>query len=440
MRIRQILGRALALLLLGVVSWGASPQQARAGEGPEINQDTTSPAADQDLARAIQMDLIDAEFADLDAVVAEVRNGIVTLTGKVESDHARDEAMRIARTYEEVEVVLDRMSMPPQPARTDEQIETGVLQMMQKHSTFDLDQVDVEAENGTVTLTGLTDTYRDRSLAGELTGCVEGVSHVENHIEVVRPVGAANPDDQQIRQEIQGSLIRLFGPEAADVDVDVDNGRVELDGTVPTSEVREDLIDMAWVLGVTEIDDDDLKIDLEEGYAAPGYGTAAAAGAAASDVQHAAYRPGDVDADLQRNLSQAFDEEPALDRMEPEVQVDDGVVYLTGEVESEAARRRAEEIALATPGVVLVENRLTVSGESLAEYLSDDAIQRRVEGDLYDNPLFERNMMYVDVDDGVVRLSGWVASGREKAIAEDIASSVVGVKDVRNDLAVSHFP
>lgn len=65
------------------------------------------------------------------------------------------------------------------------------------------------------------------------------------------------------------------------------------------------------------------------------------------------------DARIRDDVCQWMADDPRLDAREIEVRVQDGDVTLEGRVEHRGARRLAEEIAAAVPGVRDVFNRLT---------------------------------------------------------------------------------
>ncbi len=69
---------------------------------------------------------------------------------------------------------------------------------------------------------------------------------------------------------------------------------------------------------------------------------------------------------------------------------------------------------------------------------TDDRIEDDINYRLASNGRLDASNIMVDVDDGVVTLTGSVRSRRDKRLAEDIADSVYGVMDVHNNLRVQH--
>ena len=63
---------------------------------------------------------------------------------------------------------------------------------------------------------------------------------------------------------------------------------------------------------------------------------------------------------LRELVSERLEDHEAIDASDMEVTVSDGVVTLTGTVDSRRTKRLAEDVALITPGVLDVHNALTI--------------------------------------------------------------------------------
>jgi len=144
------------------------------------------------------------------------------------------------------------------------------------------------------------------------------------------------------------------------------------------------------------------------------------------------------DAKLSAKVTQALTHAPAVDAKSINVQTRDGVVQLSGFVNSEDARDAALKAAVGVQGVDRVRNELAVrEAESApATSTSDAVIAARVKSQLAAAALPEGSDVQVEVQDGAVQLSGFVESVDSKTKAADIASTVAGVTDVQNNIAV----
>jgi osmotically-inducible protein OsmY len=115
------------------------------------------------------------------------------------------------------------------------------------------------------------------------------------------------------------------------------------------------------------------------------------------------------------------------------ISVKDGVVTLAGMVPSAWARARAMELALKPEDVrsLVVDDLKVARGESdgrVGEEVAEK-IRRYVLYTIFDD-------VSLSVQDGVVTLSGRVTQGFKVKDMEDVASRVVGVQEVRNELEV----
>ena len=129
-----------------------------------------------------------------------------------------------------------------------------------------------------------------------------------------------------------------------------------------------------------------------------------------------------------------------------DTEVDQGIVQLTGSVQTDIDRDLAGELAKNIDGVVEVNNKLLIvagahappAGEdrSFGAWIDDATTTASVKSRLLGNPNTAGMQIDVDTRGDVVTLSGEVVSAEEKALAEEMARSTGDVKDVRNQLVV----
>ena len=112
------------------------------------------------------------------------------------------------------------------------------------------------------------------------------------------------------------------------------------------------------------------------------------------------------------------------------------LVYLTGVVDTEDARREAGRLAWRQEGVVGVVNDLTVGERTVGSWLDDVMISSKVKSKLIANSEIKAGDIDVGSRQGVVTLIGRVSSQSIKDHAERIARGTKGVKDVHNELLV----
>jgi osmotically-inducible protein OsmY len=74
--------------------------------------------------------------------------------------------------------------------------------------------------------------------------------------------------------------------------------------------------------------------------------------------------------------------------------------------------------------------------EDTEQYLNDSAITSSVQKKIFNDPELKRLRINVETHLGVVQLSGFVDSTQVSARAEELARSVKGVSNVKNNLIV----
>ncbi len=120
-------------------------------------------------------------------------------------------------------------------------------------------------------------------------------------------------------------------------------------------------------------------------------------------------------------------------------EVTDGVVLLTGTVTEESRKALAVETAANLPGVSRVDSELATEAEVDAEN-ADTWIGRKVKLAL----LFRRNVngrkTAVEVEDGIVTLTGEASSTAQKDLTAEYAKDIEGVKEVKNEMTVAETP
>jgi osmotically-inducible protein OsmY len=139
------------------------------------------------------------------------------------------------------------------------------------------------------------------------------------------------------------------------------------------------------------------------------------------------------DKEVERAIRDALLYDPRVFTFNPEVEVNKGVVILTGVVDNLKAKKAAEEDAKHTAGVWRVRNHLRVRPKTQP---GDAQLARRVWDAISRDPFVERHDISVSVIHGKVYLYGTVDSFSERRVAEDLASRVKGVVEVENRLVV----
>lgn len=109
---------------------------------------------------------------------------------------------------------------------------------------------------------------------------------------------------------------------------------------------------------------------------------------------------------------------------------------LTGTVPNLMAHEIALRDAQSIPGVDLVENRLTVKYNHSHPNKSDETIKKDIDTILGCTADIDPRQIKVFVVDGIVTLKGTIDAYWKKSRIEDLASSIDGVLEIKNELRV----
>jgi hyperosmotically inducible protein len=154
--------------------------------------------------------------------------------------------------------------------------------------------------------------------------------------------------------------------------------------------------------------------------------------------------PGEVidDSLLTGKVKAALIDDPVTKAGDINVETYRGVVQLGGFVDSADQKTRATEVAKSVTGVKEVRNDLRVSSPqaTTGQVVDDTAITSSVKAKLVSDTRTDAHQINVETQKGVVQLTGFVDSAEMKTKAGDVARTVDGVVNVRNDLEIRQKP
>ncbi len=222
--------------------------------------------------------------------------------------------------------------MSTSETKSDATIQREVLQELHWDPRVTETEVGVQVREGVVTLAGTIQSYGKKVAAGEAAHRVSGVLDVANDL-VVQGSSTKGPTDTEIAVAIRDALLWNTFLDETKIHSTVSDGWVVLEGTVSEwyqqRDVRTAIEHLEGVRGVTN------KLEVE------------------SDTVD----PDELRASIELALArQAHDETQPI-----HVEVEGGVVTLSGVVRSRAEREALERAAGYAPGVLRVQDDLVVS-------------------------------------------------------------------------------
>lgn len=277
----------------------------------------------------------------------------------------------------------------------------------------------------------------------------------------------AQRSDADITTEIQARYYADENVRGGGIDVRVNDGMVALDGVVAHAATRQRAVSLArGVDGVREIDDRlevAAEVDAKDAAKASSASNSADRPAASDATRRAAPSAADLGGRwITTNIQARYFADREIKARNIDVTTTDtGIVTLEGEVDSLAARERAGQVARSTDGVRRVDNLLRVVGTDGAVSRSDegeadgdtadpaDAASRdtavpldgwvtmKIQAKYFLDGDVAGRRIDVDTQDGIVTLTGVVASEAERRQALALARNTDGVRSVADQLQVA---
>ena len=173
----------------------------------------------------------------------EVKDGIVTLAGHVDSFAEKWNAERAAQRVLGVKALATEMDvkLPGSSHRNDADIARSAENALQWTTYVPNDEIKVMVENGWVTLSGEVDWgYKKQAAAAAMRNLL-GVKGVSDQI-AIKPKASVSA----VKSDIEAALKRCARNEAEAISVDVDGGKVTLSGSVHSWSERESAANSAW--------------------------------------------------------------------------------------------------------------------------------------------------------------------------------------------------
>lgn len=499
-----MLSKALALTTL----------MGLAGPGAAVPAPTM---AQQDMPTDAQIsDAVDRELL-LDAAVWSHRvdvstaDGVVTMSGSAGNLLSKQRAARIAETVKGVRSVVNLIEISPPEDRSDQEVRRDVRQALMKDPATDSYELSAAVDDGHVVISGNVESWTEKQLTDKVVAGVNGVTGTTNEVEVTYE---ADRPDEEILNEVEAALEWNALVDHALIDVSVQDGRVTLTGTVGSAAEKRQARYDAWTAGVAAVDDsgievarwardedlrktkyvakpkDEMKAAVEDALVqdprvysfnvetdvsgsvvtlrgvVDNLKAKRAAEQVAEDTvgvslvyNYIKVRPVEDRADeaIEEDVRDAFLRDPFVDRYELSVEVDDGIAYLTGAVDSYFEKGQADDLVSRVNGVSDVINNIEVEDDPYAydpyvddwymydydwyhytpsyTFKQDWEIKEEINDEYFWSPFVDAADVTVKVDDGVATLTGTVDSWMEWGAARDNAYEA-GATFVRNKLTV----
>lgn len=215
--------------------------------------------------------------------------------------------------------------------KTDAQIKADVVAELKWDAEIDETKIGVAITNGAVTLSGHIPTFRQKMEAATAAKRVAGVLAIVNNIDVMLD-REFSTTDEGLAERIANVLKWNVSIPGKEIKAIVKNGIVSLSGQVDWQYQRSNILrNIEHVGGVVNV------------------------------VDHITLKPAASATDVQKKIKDALIRHADVEASKITISVSNGIVTLSGTVESMEEMDRVEDAAWTAPGVSKVVDNLRVS-------------------------------------------------------------------------------
>jgi osmotically-inducible protein OsmY len=210
----------------------------------------------------IQKDVMDElkwdPFISISEIGVSVKNGVVTLSGHVDTYSKKLAAEKAAKKVAGVKAVAEELTVGISPSyrKTDAEIAAAVISALKWHSAVQDEKIKITVEDGTVKLEGEVDWEYQRN---NVKTAVENLTGVRSVLDLIMVKPRITPTD--IQQKISSAFHRSATIDAGKLTAEVIGSKVVIHGKVRSFMEKEDAERAVWnAPGVTSVES---KIQIE---------------------------------------------------------------------------------------------------------------------------------------------------------------------------------
>jgi osmotically-inducible protein OsmY len=205
---------------------------------------------DHELQKDVLAELRWEQGVEASEIGVAVKDGVVTLTGKVDTYLKKWRAEEAAHRVNGAIAVANDIEVRTIGERTDTDIAAAVVHALKWDASLPADKIQVTVDKGWVTLKGELEWQYQKQEAERVIRRLWGVKGVSNLI-TLKPL--ASPSD--LKKKIEDALVRSAQVDAKGITVEVQGSKAILKGKVRSWAERQEAERTAWLApGIIAVD------------------------------------------------------------------------------------------------------------------------------------------------------------------------------------------
>jgi osmotically-inducible protein OsmY len=205
---------------------------------------------DHELQKDVLAELRWEQGVEASEIGVAVKDGVVTLTGKVDTYLKKWRAEEAAHRVNGVIAVANDIEVRTIGERTDTDIAAAAVHAIKWDASLPADKIQVTVDKGWVTLKGELEWQYQKQEAERVIRRLWGVKGVSNLV-TLKPL--ASPSD--LKKKIEDALVRSAQVDAKGITVEVQGSKAILKGKVRSWAERQEAERTAWLApGITAVD------------------------------------------------------------------------------------------------------------------------------------------------------------------------------------------
>jgi osmotically-inducible protein OsmY len=209
---------------------------------------------DKEIQQAVLRELEWEPLVQSTEIGVAVKDGIVTLSGFVNSYTKKYHAEDAAKRVEGVKAVVNdlEVKLPFSDERTDEDIAKAAVQALEDRITVPHERIKLTVRDGWITLEGEVEWNYQKGAAEAAVRDLAGVKGVTNRIVVMPRVTAMD-----VKSKIEQALKRMVEVDAKNIKVETTDSKVILRGKVRSWAEWNEALQAAWrAPGVKQVENE----------------------------------------------------------------------------------------------------------------------------------------------------------------------------------------